>query len=323
VTAVIGAGSFGTTLAALLAASGERVTLWARDPAHAAEMAKTRRNPKYVTHVHLPESLVVTSDLSEALAGERVVLHVVPSKGTRSAARAYAKHLDPDAVIVSATKGLEKGGHKRMSQVIGEETGHTVGALSGPNHAEEISAHQPTAAVLAHPHIEVAEEIAAILNTPTFRVYPRRDLIGTEVCGAYKNVVALAGGMVEGLGWGDNCLACLITLGLDEMIELCRDLGGDERTVYGLAGVGDLVATATSPHSRNRFYGRELALKTPPDEIDRKMKGMVAEGVLATQAFHAYGVEEELDLPLTRVVHAIVYEGATVQEGVRKLLAQV
>jgi glycerol-3-phosphate dehydrogenase (NAD(P)+) len=323
VTAVIGAGSFGTTLAKILAEKGDRVTLWARDQAIVDGIRKEHRNPKYVTDVTLPSTIVATTDLKEALRGQEVVLHVVPSKATRETARSYAKHLDRDAVIVSATKGLEYRTHKRMSQVIGEETGHTVGALSGPNHAEEIGALQPTAAVVSHPHMEVAENLAKRLNTQRFKVYPRRDLIGTEICGAYKNVVALAGGMVDGLGWGDNAVACLITLGVDEMIALCQLFGGDERTVYGLAGLGDLVATATSPHSRNRFYGAELAKGLTREEIEKKMHGMVAEGVHAARAFHGFAEAEEMNLRLTRVIHGIVHEGRTVGEGVHELLSLV
>lgn len=320
---VLGAGSWGTTLAILLASKGEPVKLWARDSSLVGTMARSRHNPKYVPHARFPESLTVTQDLAEALRGERLVVHAVPSSPTRAFAREYGKLLDGDAVVVSATKSLERGTHKRMSEVIHEETGKPVAALSGPNHAEEVSVGQPTAAVVAHPDFELAKEMAAAFDTRTFKAYPRRDLVGTEVCGAYKNVVALAGGMADGLGWGDNCQACLVTLGVDEMIELARLFGADERTVYGLAGIGDLVATATSNHSRNRFYGRELGKGLTPEQIYEKMNGMVAEGVHATQAFYDYAVEERLELPLTRVIHRIVYEGVTVKQGVAELLARV
>ncbi|HEX2022336.1 MAG TPA: NAD(P)H-dependent glycerol-3-phosphate dehydrogenase [Candidatus Thermoplasmatota archaeon] len=319
----MGAGSWGTTLAVLLASKGESVTLWARDRDLVAQMRKERRNPRYVSDVPFPPTLTPVDDLAEALAGERHVVHAVPSKATRELARAYAKRLDPGARLVSATKGLELRTHKRMSEVLHQETGRPVAALSGPNHAEEVSAGQPTAAVLAYPDMDLAKEWAALFETRTFKAYPRRDLVGVEVCGAYKNVVALAGGMAEGLGWGDNCAACLITLGIDEMMDLARLFGADERTVTGLAGVGDLVATAMSEHSRNRFYGRELGKGVPPDAIKAKMHGQVAEGVHATQAFHEYAVEERLDLPLTRVVHRIVYEGISVKQGVAELLARV
>lgn len=320
---VLGAGSWGTTLAILLASKGERVTLWARDAALVAHMEKERRNPRYVPHAVFPETLRVSADLRDALAGERLVVHAVPSSPTRGFAREYGKLLSDDACIVSATKSLERGSHKRMSEVIHEETDKPVAALSGPNHAEEVSVGQPTAAVIAHPDFELAKEVAAMFDTRTFKAYPRRDLVGTEVCGAYKNVVALAGGMADGLGWGDNCQACLVTLGVDEMIELARLFGADERTVYGLAGIGDLVATATSDHSRNRFYGRELGKGLTPDDISAKMHGMVAEGVHATKAFYEYAEDEHLALPLTRVIHRIVYEGVTVKQGVAELLARV
>jgi glycerol-3-phosphate dehydrogenase (NAD(P)+) len=323
VPAVLGAGSWGTTLAILLASKGERVTLWARDEQLVAAMRKERRNPHYVSNVPFPPSLAVTHDLPEALAGERHVVHAVPSKATREFARVYAKHLAPEALVVSATKGLEQRTHKRMSEVIHEETGKPVACITGPNHAEEVSVGQPTAAVLAYPDMAIAQEWADLFATRFFKAYPRRDLVGAEVCGSYKNVVALAGGMAEGLGWGDNCSACLVTLGIDEMVELATLFGADERTVYGLAGLGDLVATVTSEHSRNRFYGRELGRGTPAEQIKEKMHGQVAEGVFATKAFNDYAVDEDLDLPLTRVVHRILYEGATVKQGVAELLARV
>lgn len=321
--AVLGAGSWGTTLAVLLASKGERVTLWARDEKLVEAMQKEHRNPHYVSNVPFPPSLRPTHDLKEALANERYVIHAVPSKATREFARAYGKRLAPDAVLVSATKGLEPKTHKRMSEVIHEETDRPVACITGPNHAEEVSVGQPAAAVLAYPDFDLAKEWASLFMTRTFKAYPRRDLVGAEVCGAYKNVVALAGGMADGLGWGDNSQACLVTLGVDEMVELARLFGADERTVYGLAGIGDLVATVTSDHSRNRFYGRELGKGQTAEQIRAKMNGMVAEGVFATKAFYDYAVDEDLDLPLTRVIHSILYEGVTVKQGVADLLAKV
>ena len=321
--AVLGAGSWGTSLAILLASKGAPVTLWARDAQLAAAAEKERRNPEYIPFAKFPDSLRVTHDLKEALAGETHIVHAVPSKATREFARAYAPLLSPGAKIVSATKGLEQRTHKRMSEVIHEETRRPVACITGPNHAEEVSVGQPTAAVLAYPDMDVAKEWADHFATRTFKAYPRRDLVGAEVCGAYKNVVALAGGMADGLGWGDNCAACLITLGIDEMVELATLFGADERTVYGLAGIGDLVATVTSDHSRNRFYGRELGKGLTAEEIKAKMGGQVAEGVFATKAFHDYADDEELELPLTRVVHSILYEGVTVKQGVADLLARV
>jgi glycerol-3-phosphate dehydrogenase (NAD(P)+) len=323
VPVVLGAGSWGTSLAILLASKGAPVTLWARDAALVAAMEKERKNPHYVSFAPFPASLRVTNDIKAALAGQRHVVHAVPSKATREFARTYGKHLSDDAVIVSATKGLEPKSHKRMSEVIHEETKRPVACITGPNHAEEVSVGQPTAAVLAYPDMGLAKEWADLFATRTFKAYPRRDLVGAEVCGAYKNVVALAGGMADGLGWGDNCAACLITLGIDEMVELATLFGADERTVYGLAGIGDLVATVTSDHSRNRFYGRELGKGLSADDIKAKMGGQVAEGVFATKAFHDYANDEELELPLTRVIHSILYEGVPIRQGVSDLLARV
>lgn len=320
---VLGAGSWGTSIAILLASKGQPVTLWARDATLVAQMAKERRNPHYIPFAQFPPSLRVTADLHEALAGERHIIHAVPSKATRDFARTYATHLAPDAVIVSATKGLESKTHRRMSEVIHDETKRPVACITGPNHAEEVSVGQPTAAVLAYPDLHLATEWADLFRTRTFKAYPRRDLVGAEICGAYKNVVALAGGMAAGLGWGDNAAACLITLGVDEMVELATLFGADERTVYGLAGIGDLVATVTSDHSRNRFYGRELGKGLTADDIKAKMGGQVAEGVFATKAFYDYATDEQLELPLTRVIHSILYEGIPIRQGVSDLLARV
>lgn len=320
---VLGAGSWGTSIAILLASKGQPVTLWARDATLIAQMTKERRNPHYIPFAQFPPALRVTSDLQEALEGQRHVIHAVPSKATRDFARTYAPHLAPDAAIVSATKGLESKTHKRMSEVIHEETKRPVACITGPNHAEEVSVGQPTAAVLAYPDLDLATEWADLFRTRTFKAYPRRDLVGAEICGAYKNVVALAGGMADGLGWGDNAAACLITLGVDEMVELATLFGADERTVYGLAGIGDLVATVTSDHSRNRFYGRELGKGLTADEIKAKIGGQVAEGVFATKAFYEYATDEQLDLPLTRVIHSILYESVPIRQGVSDLLARV
>jgi glycerol-3-phosphate dehydrogenase (NAD(P)+) len=323
VAAVIGAGSFGTALAGLLASDGTSVKLYARNSNVVGYMLKERHNPKYLPDFELPESVEPTSSLKEALDGEDLVVHAVPSKATRQTAREYAPHLDDGAIIVSATKGLERSTHKRMSEVIVEETGHGTAAISGPNHAEEVAKGHPTAAVVAFPDMDVATRIASAFETWHFKAYPRRDLIGVEICGAYKNVVALAGGMASGLGWGDNCLAALVTLGVDEMTSLTRFFGGDERTVTGLAGVGDLVATATSTHSRNRFYGEQLARGGTAKSIEKKMHGMVAEGVFASLAFHEYSKAEHMTLPLTHVVYQVCHENLPVQDAVEMLLIMV
>lgn len=327
--AVVGAGSWGTALANVLArasktrGSVEPVKLWARDPALVESMKRDRRNAKYLPHVQLLANVEPTSSLKEALDGASTVVHAVPSKATRAMAHEYGPLLARDAVVVSATKGLERGSYLRMSEVIAEESGRPCAAISGPNHAEEVGAGQPTAAVIAFPDMSVATPLAQQFSTPVFKAYPRRDILGTEICGAYKNVVALAGGMAAGLGWGDNCAAALVTLGVDEMADLARYLGGDERTVTGLAGIGDLVATATSKHSRNRSYGEQLALGSTMADIEKKMNGMVAEGVFAVRAFEDYANSEKMDLPLTHTVYRIVHEGLPVPKGVELLLSKV
>lgn len=321
--AVLGAGSWGTTLAANIGRTGREVDLWARNESLVGYMREERHNPQYVPDLPLPDTVHPTTDLEAALEDAGMVLHVVPSHATRDFAARYAPHLRDDVVLVSATKGLEPGTHKRMTDVIQEETGLQPGLITGPNHAEEVCREQPTAAVAAHPSPRTAREMAEVLSTKRFKVYPRTDLVGSEVCSAYKNVVALSSGMASGLGYGDNAQAALVTLGIDEMVAFVRRLGGAERTSYGLAGLGDLVATATSTHSRNRHVGEELARGRKLESILDDMGGQVAEGVKAVKAFHAIAEDEGLDLPLTRVAHEVVYEGVTVEEGVTVLLQQV
>ncbi|MGQ0535133.1 MAG: NAD(P)H-dependent glycerol-3-phosphate dehydrogenase [Methanobacteriota archaeon] len=320
---VVGGGSWGTTLALLSARNGHDTTLWIRDPAFADEVQGKRENAHYLPGVKLPDGLVATGNLRAATGHADLVIHAVPSHATREAARKYAPFVPPETPIVSATKGLEDGSHKRMSEVIADETGHPVLALSGPNHAEEVSRGLIAATTVAHPKRAFCEKVVDAVGTEAFRMYPRPDLVGVELCGAFKNVVAIAAGMSDGLGFGDNARAAVITLGLREMVDMVAGHGGQRETCYGLAGVGDLVVTCTSKWSRNRFFGQELAKARSADEIAKELHGQVVEGARSVRAFDTWAREERLELPLTHAVHRAVVEGNRVDSIVKELLSMV
>ena len=320
---VVGAGAWGTSLARVAALRGLETWLWVREPERCKAIEQARENTKYLPGVLLPRALEVTSDLPTALEGSDVIIHAVPSAGTREIAKRYAGHLKDDAVLVSATKGLEYQTNRTMSQILEEETQHPVVALSGPNHAEEVSRDQPTGTIAAHPRYEIAQRVVAALSTPTFKAYAHPDRAGVELCGAYKNIIAVATGMSAGLGYGDNTQASLITLGLHEMSQVLPVLGGERRTAYGLAGVGDLIATCASDHSRNRAFGRRLGEGLSVKEVLDSLGGKVAEGVYAARSFQLVAEENSMSLALTRAVYQVTENGASVEDATRQLVALV
>jgi len=320
---VVGAGAWGTTLARVTSLRGVDTQLWVRGKERAQRIQTDRENEKYLPGVVLPRALEVTNDLATCLEDAEIVIHAVPSHATRELAARYADLLADDATIVSATKGLAYETHQTMAAVIEEETGHDTVALSGPNHAEEVSRDQPTGTIVAHPDEALARKVVTAISTPTFKAYAHTDRTGVELCGAYKNVIAIGTGMGKGLGYGDNTTSALITLGLNEMARLLPELGGERRTAYGLAGVGDLIATAGSDHSRNRTFGRRVGEGMTVDEAIESLGGKVVEGVPAAQAFHRAAEDEGLDLALTQAVYQVTEEDEDVDEAIRVLLARV
>lgn len=289
--AVVGAGSWGTTVAALGATNAETV-LWARDEELARRIEETRENGRYLPGILLPEQLRVTASLREACRGAEAVALAVPSHGMREVLSAARLFVDDDAPVVSLSKGVERDSLLRMTQVAGEvlvdHRRDRIGVLTGPNLAREVAEGQPAASVVAIGDVLSARTLQAVFMTPTFRVYTNPDVVGCEIAGACKNVMALGAGMASGLGYGDNTLAALVTRGLAELARLGLALGGEPLTFSGLAGMGDLVATCTSTQSRNRTVGFELARGRALDDIVREMD-MVAEGVKSTQAVLAVG----------------------------------
>jgi glycerol-3-phosphate dehydrogenase (NAD(P)+) len=309
--AVVGAGSWGTTFAALLAPGGE-VVLWAREPDLADQLDTVHENARYLPGIALPATLHATSDLAACCTAADAVVVGVPSHGLRAVVTAAAPSIPPDTPIISLSKGVEQDTHLRMTEVITDVlSGHRadrIGVLTGPNLAREVAEGQPTASVVAMADPDATVALQRRFMTATFRVYTNPDVVGCEIAGALKNVVAIAAGIAAGLGYGDNTKAALITRGLAELARLGVALGGDPLTFSGLAGMGDLVATCTSPKSRNRTVGVELGRGRSLDEITSEMN-MVAEGVKSTAAVLALAADHHVDMPIAAMVGAVLYDG--------------
>jgi glycerol-3-phosphate dehydrogenase (NAD(P)+) len=325
---VIGTGAWGTTLARLAAtqadahgSGGPSVTLWEHEPARAAEMERARENATFLPGFPFPPWLHVTADLGEAVAGCDVVLLVVPSQRMRENARALRPYLMARAVVVSASKGLELGTYRRMTQVLAEELGTEaqVAALSGPNLAVEIARGMPAAAVVAADQPETAERARAALTTPRFRVYTSHDVVGVELGGALKNILAVGVGISDGLGYGDNAKASIMTRGLAEMARLAVAAGADPLTLAGLAGLGDLIATCASALSRNRTLGLELARGRSLEAVLAERRS-VAEGVTTTRAALEMARALGVDLPITEQLAQVLFEGKDVRRVVVELM---
>jgi glycerol-3-phosphate dehydrogenase (NAD(P)+) len=317
--AVVGAGSWGTTVAALACENAPTV-LWARRPELARRIADERRNDDYLPGFRLPDALAATGSLDEAVSGADVVVMAVPSHGMRATLRELAPHVRPWIPVVSLAKGLEQSTLLRMTEVIAEELpGHPVGALTGPNLAKEILSGHAAATVVAVSDEHVAAELQRIFSTDLFRVYTNPDVVGCELAGALKNVVAIASGMADGLGTGDNTRAAVITRGLAELSRLGVAMGGEAVTFSGLAGMGDLIATCISRQSRNRAVGEQLGRGRTLDEIVADMT-MVAEGITTAKVAVALADRFGVDMPLARQVHAVLHEGMPAAAAYRGLL---
>ena len=317
--AVVGAGSWGTALAAHLARSTHAVRLWARDPGQARAIADGHRNSRYLAGVALP-ALFATSDLAEALRDAEVAIVAVPSEFCREVWRALRPHLGAHTTLVSATKGLELGTLRRMSEVAAEEApGQPIAVLSGPSFALEVAQGQPTTVVVASGTLAVAEAVQRAVSTRSFRAYSSDDVIGVELGGALKNVIAIAAGIVDGLGYGHNTVAALITRGLAEMTRLAVALGARPDTLSGLAGLGDLVLTCTGALSRNRRLGHALGAGHSVGEALAELH-MVAEGVRTTQAACALAERAGVEMPIAQQMRAVLYEGKPPREGVEELM---
>jgi glycerol-3-phosphate dehydrogenase (NAD(P)+) len=323
--AVMGAGAWGTALAKVLADAGNDVTLWSRRRELAEEINNTHRNPEYLGDVGLPTSVRATSDAGEALTGACTVLLAVPSQTLRANLTDWAGLLGDDVTLVSLAKGIELDTLMRMSQVVVQVTGadpSRVAVVTGPNLASEIAEEQPAATVVACADSGRAVTLQRALATRYFRPYTNADVIGAEVGGACKNVIALACGMAAGVGMGENSVAAIITRGLAEIMRLGIALGAKPATLAGLAGVGDLVATCTSPHSRNRTFGSRLGAGQSLEAAKSAAGGHVAEGVSSCESVLALAESYDVEMPLTDAVNRVCHKGLSVPEAVALLLGR-
>ena len=323
--AVMGAGSWGTTLAKVFADAGNTVQLWARRESLAETIRTSRENPDYLPGITLPDSVIVTSDAQAALDGCSIVVLGIPSQALRTTLVEWRDLIPPDATLVSLAKGIEKDTHLRMSQVIAEVTGadpSRIAVLSGPNLAREIAEGQPAATVIACEDENRAKLVQAAVAAPYFRPYTNTDVIGTELGGACKNVIALACGIAHGFGLGENSNASLITRGLAEIARLGEAMGADPRTFAGLAGMGDLLATSTSPQSRNRTFGDRLGRGESLEQAREATHGQVAEGVISSQSIHDLALGLGVEMPITQAVYAVCHQGMAVREMVDALMGR-
>lgn len=306
--AVIGSGSFGTALAIVLADAGRDVRLWARRSSAAEYMRAERRNPAYLPGARIPESIRITSDLGEAVDGARYWIFATPSHALREVATHAAEYVDDGVIAVSAAKGIENDTLLTTTQVIAEALAphpkSNIAVLSGPSHAEEIAAGVPTAVVVAAPDPEVARQVQMLFMSGLVRVYATTDVVGVEIAGSVKNVMAIAAGISDGVGYGDNAKAALITRGMAEIRRLGLAMGADAATFAGLAGIGDLVVTCMSRHSRNRYLGEQIGRGRSLDEVQSEMQ-MIAEGVRTTRSLKALAARYDVEMPISDSVYDI------------------
>jgi glycerol-3-phosphate dehydrogenase (NAD(P)+) len=327
--AVIGAGAWGTALSIVLGRKGTHdVRLWAYENEVCQSIVARRSNDMFLPGFHVPENVRATNNFNDALNDAEIVVSVMPSHHCRRVFSSMAKHLNPDMLFVSATKGIENDSLLRMDEVICDVVHSTakfhprIGALSGPSFAKEVAKGDPTAITIASRDPQLATIMQREFSDPSFRVYTNDDVAGVELGGALKNVIAIAAGVCDGLGLGHNTVAALITRGLAEITRLTVACGGRAETMAGLAGMGDLVLTCTGGLSRNRSVGVELGKGRKLDEIIAGMHGMVAEGVLTTNAAVGLARKYGVEMPITQQMHAILHEGQSVRDAIKNLMTR-
>ena len=316
-TAVIGSGAWGTALAIHLQKNGHQVCLWTFEKDLIPQMVEERTNPRLPGAI-LPEGLEVSSDYA-CVSGCKMVVIATPSFPIRQNCRGIAPYLDKDAVLVCVTKGLEQGTQLRMSQVVAQETGREVVVLTGPSHAEEVAQDVPTACLAASENRELAELVQDVFMSEHFRIYTSPDAVGAELGAALKNVIALCAGVADGMGCGDNTKAMLMTRGLTEMARLGVSLGAKKETFAGLAGVGDLIVTCTSMHSRNRRAGILIGQGVEPHEAMRQV-GAVVEGYYAAQSAWELCVQQGVEMPILQAAYSVLYQNVPAVQAVQALL---
>ena len=317
----LGGGSFGISLAILLANKGNTVAVYDRDDAVVEDINVNRRNDKFIKGLDVPKNVTAYNTLEEAVVHSDYVVLAVPSHVIRSASRSLKGLIDENIPVICIAKGIEEGSNKTLVEVIEEEIQNPVVVLSGPSHAEEVAFNIPTTVLTSSKNMKVAEEIQDLFMTKTFRVYTNDDLVGVEIGGAVKNIIALAAGVCDGLGYGDNTKAALMTRGMAEIVRIGTKLGGKIETFLGLTGMGDLIVTCTSMHSRNRragiLMGQGKSLQETLDEVQ-----MVVEGITATEVAYKVSRELNIDMPITEAIYSVLYQGANPNEAVLELMTR-
>lgn len=321
---VIGAGGWGTTLANLLASKGFPVKIWAYEEETARNINYKNENSQFLPNITLSPRIFAYTELEKVIPNADILIFAIPSTFVRSMAEKIAPLFisSKEYKLVSVSKGLEYATFKLMSEILREVLPNNVkiAALSGPNLSREVAMGQPTATVIASIHPEILEELVELFHTSTFKPYALTDERGIEICGAVKNITAIAVGICDGLGLGDNSKASIITLGLTEMNRIGQHFGCDRKTFFGVAGVGDLIATCSSKLSRNRTYGQKLAEGKTLEEIREEMHGMVAEGVWAAKSVHLFAQQNGIILPLTTQIYHILHENKAMKDAISDLL---
>jgi len=319
---IIGAGSWGTALAILLSDKGYEVSLYARRKEQIDEIKNNRTNKDYLGDIKIPKDIMITDDIKEAVESADVAVMAVSSQQVRNVAQSIKNYVKKEAVIVNVAKGLEKGTNLRISQVVNSIlSDNPFVVLSGPSHAEEVAMKMPTTVVAASDDISKAEYIQDIFSNEYFRVYTNPDVLGVELGGALKNIIAFGVGIIDGLGYGDNTKAAIMTRGITEITRLGASLGGQISTFAGLSGIGDLIVTCTSSHSRNRragiLIGKGYSLEETLKEIH-----MVVEGITATEVAYNLAKEKNVDMPITKEIYRVLYENKDVKESVKSLMGR-
>lgn len=317
---ILGAGSWGSALGILLAKKGYEVQMWTNEESQCEDVNKTRENIDFLPGVIIPQNMNLSIDLQDSIKGATAIVMAVPSQAVREVIRLAKPYISKDQIIVNVAKGLERKTNLRISQVVEEELeGNSFAVLSGPSHAEEVAKDVPTTVVVASNEMDVAEVVQDIFISPKFRVYTNADLVGVELGGSLKNIIAFAAGVSDGLGYGDNTKAALMTRGLTEIVRLGVAMGAKAETFSGLSGIGDLIVTCTSMHSRNRRAGMLIGQGKSLEEALAEVK-MVVEGVEAAKVAYGLSVKYDVEMPITSELHGVLFGGKDVKKSVIDLM---
>ncbi len=320
--AVIGSGGWGTAIASLLARNGHQVTLWSYLPEESEALSQDKENKRFLPGVMLPDNICFTASLEKAAEGAEIIFMVTPSQAIQSTAKALSPFVKAGTVIVNASKGLEQESQKRLSQVIAEAIPQAkLAVMSGPSHAEEVGRQLPTTNVIACDDLTISQTLQNVLMNDTFRVYTSQDIVGVELGGALKNVIALCAGVTDGLGLGDNAKAALMTRGMAEISRLGVAMGAEPLTFLGLSGMGDLIVTCTSMHSRNRRAGILIGQGMSPEDAVKEVK-MVVEGFYATKAAYLLAQKMHVEMPIVEQAYGVLFEGKDAKASVMSLMVR-